>query len=308
MLGRCYTISVFLALGLFPPRLMASDATTHGRPDQGSVLIVTSSAVAAFEQGLKGIEQGLGPAARVTIVDLAAKPEALAAVRAGDARLVIAVGNNALDWARRLGNVPVLATMVLQSDLPGPNQNPPAGAVVLDLPLRDILAPMMAVLPGKTRAAVIRNPRNGAPQIALTTDARNVGAVLSVIDCPQADRLLTALRSLKGVVDFVICPPDASLFNGTTVRPLIMASLENRLPVIGFSENFARTGALAAVYPDYFDVGLQTGEAAKRYLSGGNLPSSETPRKTKLAINSRVARLLGIRVEAPASAGIVVIE
>jgi ABC-type uncharacterized transport system substrate-binding protein len=92
----------------------------------------------------------------------------------------------------------------------------------------------------------------------------------------------------------VICLPDAALYNGATARPLIMASLEHRLPVVGFSPAFLRAGAAVAIYPDYRAIGLQTAELVRRCLESGECASTETPRKTVVAVNTRVLRMLGI--------------
>jgi putative tryptophan/tyrosine transport system substrate-binding protein len=280
------------------------------RAEQPTIIIVTSSAVEAFGEAVRGIQQGLGSAAKVVILDLATKPEELAGRLGGkEVRLLITVGNHAFESAAQSGTAPMLVTMLLRADLAGSRLRPPAGAVSLDVPLGDILSRVASLLPGKTRAAMIRSP-DGIPQATLAAQAKAAGMTLRVLDCPRPDKLLELFLSLRGQVDFVVCPPDGALYNGTTVRPLILASLENRLPVVGFSESFARTGAVAAVYPDYYDVGSQAGELARKYLAGAGLPENESPRKLKVAANPRVARLLGLRIAVrnKSESGIVVIE
>jgi ABC-type uncharacterized transport system substrate-binding protein len=311
MRARVYTAALVMALSIVPPRADASD-TTAQHSEKPTVVIVTSSAIDAFEEALRGIRHGLGPGANVVILDLATKPEAPAKQLSGkDVRLLITVGNNALESAAQSGSAPILATMLLRTDLAGARLRPPASAVVLDLPLADVLARIGDVLPGKTRAAIIRNPGAGsASELVLASQAKAAGMTIKVVDCPRPELLLQSFLSLKGQVDFVLCPPDGTLYNSTTVRPLILASLENRLPVVGFSASFVRTGAVAGVYPDYFEVGSQAGELARKYLAGASLPPSESPRKVKVAANPRVARLLGLRVpgRSGGESGIVVIE
>ena len=281
-------------------------------PPGPTVVIVTSSAVEAFGEAVRGIQRGLGPAVKAVILDLAAKPQYPANQLSGkDVRLLISVGNNAFESAAQFGSAPILATMLLRADLAGNRLRPQSGALALDVPLGDILARMESVLPGKTRAALIRNPdANNVPASTLAAQAKAAGMTLKVLDCPRPEKLLQLFLSLRGQVDFVVCPPDGTLYNSTTVRPLILASLENRLPVIGFSESFVRSGAVAAVYPDYFDVGAQAGELARDYLAGTSLPANEKPRKLKVAANPRVARLLGLRIPGrnDSESGIVVIE
>lgn len=281
------------------------------RGDQPTVLIVTSTAVEAFDEATEGLRRGLDAAAKIVVVDLAAKPSDLSGQLSGkDVRLLISVGNNALEAAVHFGTAPVLATMVIEADLKA-SRRPPAGAVVLDLSLRDELAGLARVFPGKTRVGIIRNPAVSAlAEAALVAEGRAAGFSVKVVECPRPEKLLQAFRSLEGAVDFVLCPPDASLYNGTTVKPLILASLEGQLPVIGFSASFVRAGAAAGVYPDYFDAGVQAGELARKYLAGAGAMEIEWPRKFRVAANQRVARLLGLRLaqKGGTDSGVVVIE
>src|SRR5580658_2626679 len=304
-------VALSITLSMLPGPADAVDKPPQGRGEQPTVVIVTSSAVEAFEEAVRGIQGGLGPAVKIILVDLASKPKEPANILGGkDVRLLISVGNNAFDFAVQLGTAPILATMLLRADVGG-RLGPQSAAIALDVPLGDILTRMGRVFPGKTRAAIIRNPdANSVPQSTLAAQAKAAGMTLKVLDCPRPEKLLQLFLSLRGQVDFVVCPPDGTLYNSTTVRPLVLASLENRLPLIGFSESFVRSGAVAAIYPDYFDVGSQAALLAKTYLAGGNMPLSEKPRKLKVAANPKVARLLGLRITArnDSESGIVVIE
>ena len=282
----------------------------EGPPSQPVVVILTTSAVEAFDQGVEGIRARLSPEARLIVVDLAQKPSDLDRRLGGkDVRLVIAVGNNALAAAQRYGTAPVVATMVLKTDVA--TTHPPWSAVVLDLNLTDTLSGLAHVFPGKTRAGMIRNPAaDSIPEAVLVAEAKAAGMTLKVAESRRPEGLLQALLSLRDQVDFVWCPPEATLFNGTTVQPLIRASLENNLPVAGFSANFVQSGAAAGAYPDYREMGLQTGDLVLKFLRGASFAPVESPQKIRVAVNARVARLLGIRLpqRAVAEAGIVVME
>jgi len=311
MRSRVISVAV-TALCLWPQAVAPASLPPHGRGDPPNVVIVTTSAVEVFGQAVEGIERGLGTAAKIIVVDLANSPDGGAReLKGSDIRLFIAVGNNALEYASQLKTAPVLATMLLRADLFASGNHPAAGAVMLDLSLSEILADGAKLFPGRARAAIIRShgPQALPPQ-TLEAEAKAAGMSIRVVDCLTPDRLLPAFLSLRGQVDFVICPPDGKLFNSTTVRPLILASLEHRLPVIGFSESFVRTGAMAGVYPDYAEVGVQTGELARKYLSGTPSGENQYPKKTRMAVNARVARLLGLRLPAGAekNPGMVVVE
>ena len=297
-----------LALGLAP--FLAGGAPP--RSDQPVVVVVTTSAVEAFDEATEGIRRGLGPSAKLVIVDLASNPGDLTNQLSGkEVRLLVSVGNNALEAAARYGTAPVLATMVLEADLRVSRSRAPAGGVVLDLALGEVMAGLAKVFPGKTRAGMIRNPEVGSASLTeLVSEAKAAGISLRVVDCPRPEKLLQAFRSLQGVVDFVWCPPDGTLYNGTTVKPLILASLESQLPVAGFSASFVRAGAAAGVYPDYSEIGAQAAELARKYVSGNSAMGIEAPHKIRVAANTRVARLLGLRLaqRGGPESGIVVLE
>jgi ABC-type uncharacterized transport system substrate-binding protein len=168
--------------------------------------------------------------------------------------------------------------------------------VDLEIPIAAQLAVMRTLWPGRTRAALIRNPSHSrVPAEALESIAHKEGYSLVVVDCPGPPHLLKALAALKGKADFVICPPDPDLYNAITIKPLVMASLEERLPLVGFSASFVRAGAAAGVFPDYTDVGRQSAEVSLRLLRGDDRGAeNESPRKVLVAVNQRVTRLLGV--------------
>ncbi len=303
---RAYRVAIccILPLGI---ALKSAD----GPVPQPVVAIVTTSAVPAFEDTVQGIRRGLGPEPKVVMVNLDSHPEPLAIQLEGKAvRLVIAVGNNALDAAEQFGAAPIIATMVMRTDLASTRRRAPAGAVVLDLTFADVLAGLAKAFPGKLRAGMIRSPGvDKTPLAALTAQGKTAGILLRIVDCPRPEKLIESFLSLRDKVDFVWCPPDAALFNGTTVKPLVLASIENQLPVVGFSASFVRAGAAAGIYPDYVEVGAQTGGMARKYLAGSAIASEQTPSKIRVATNPRISRLLGLRLpHADAATGIVVIE
>ncbi len=287
--------------------LAAAAAGPHG--EQPLVALVTSSNVTPFDEAAEGVRSALGSGIRLMTVNLS-ESDVAGQLNGKDIRLVVAVGNNALDAAARLPGTPVIATMILRQDLASFAGRPPVGAVVLDVSIGDVLAGLARVFPGKTRVGMVRRMDAGDPSdSALVAQAKAAGILLTVVDCPRPERLLASFLALKDRVDLVWCPPDGTLYNGTTVKPLILASLENQLPVAGFSANFVRAGAAAGIYPDYRELGVQTGDMARRFLAGGD-GSVESPRKTRVALNQRVARLLGLRgmEKNSAAAGILVIE
>src|SRR5579872_5339677 len=278
----------------------------ESRTDSPSVTIVAAPAVEAHRAAIEGIRQGFAKSSvEIRVVDLSASQNDRSGAdrfAAPGTRVIIAIGTEALQLvAAQRSEVPVISTMVLRNKA---GAQPPtlklAATIVLDVPVQVLLARLKQVFPGKTRLGIIRNPSSGGPTAAaIESHAQQLGFTVRVVDCPGAEQLLAAFLTLKGQVDFVWCLPDGVLYNSATIKPLILASIENRLPLIGFSESFARAGAAVGVYPDFRDVGQQTGETALQIVSGQTIWALEGPRKVKLALNQSVLRLIGLRYTLP---------
>lgn len=293
--------------------------TRHGsagepRPGTAAVTVVAATGIEAHRAALEGIREALAKASiEIRVVDLTEpRSPGLPAHRVAtpQTRVIIAVGTEALRLvASERPEVPVVSTMVLRNKAGGeePGASSPAAIIALDVPLPVLLAKVKQAFPDKKRLGIIRNPATGSlSAAAIEARAEHQGFTARVVDAPGAEHLLDALAGLKGQVDFVWCLADSTLYNSATIKPLILASIENRLPLIGFSESFARAGAALGVYPDFRDVGIQTGEAAQQIIAGQPVHPLEGPRKLKMAVNQSVLRLLGLRYSA-AGAGEVAI-
>ena len=281
-----------IAAVLVPAAFAAAAALPAARL---SVLVVSESGVEAFNEALGGVSATL-PAGTFRVVDAGGKTfdrDLGRALENNEARVVIALGSRALAEVRgRHGALPVVAAMVLRH---ASDAESGIRRVDLDIPPAAQLAAMRALWPGRTRAGIIRNPAQ--PRYAadaLEACARKEGFSLLVMDCDGPSHLLKAMAAFKGKVDFVLCFADPDLYNAMTIKPLVLASLEQRLPLVGFSPAFVRAGAAAGIFPDYADMGRQSAEMALRLLRGEERAESESPRKVQVAINQRVAHLLGV--------------
>ena len=258
------------------------------------VLVVSESGVDAYSETLSGVSAVLPPGG-FRVVDAGAKTfdrEIAGVLEGNESRVILAVGSRALAEVRaRHSGVPVVSTMVLHGS------EPDAGVrrVALEIPLAAQFAAMKSLWPGRARAGIIRSPAQARYSLeAWEAIARKEGFSLVVVGCDGPAHLLKALGSLRGKVDFVLCPPDSELYNAVTIKPLVLASLEQRLPLIGFSPAFVRAGAAAGIFPDYADLGRQSAEMALRLARGEDRGADEWPRKVSVAVNQRVTRLLGV--------------
>jgi len=286
---------------------LISDWVARGDTTRASVIVVFASGVEAYLEAVSGLQAGLAkPFPSSVFIDLRsaqAEAELTAALSSGPQRVVITVGSEALTtMASRKADVAIIATMILRSDRPLASLAQPVQphGVYLDVPLPRLLREIKFLLPGKFRCGMIRNASRKQRDPSLLIGAKPQEFSLEVAECSRPEDLVKSFLSLKGKADFAVLLPDSSLYNNTTVRPLIQASLESRLPIVGFSASFVRAGAALGVYPDFRDVGTQAAEMATRLIAGETALADEGPRKLQGAVNQRVLHLLGLSsIETP---------
>jgi ABC-type uncharacterized transport system substrate-binding protein len=260
------------------------------------VLIVTASREGPHAIVIEGLQRTLAEHSITSSAFRLASDEAALhqELSSQSGQIAVALGTEALQTLLSAGSrIPLVATMAFRTDfanLAAPSvENRLAGAVWLDIPIPSVTAGLLCAFPSAGRLALVRNPAQPDPGTAQLPP----GIVLKPVECRTATDLLSALRKLKGQVDFVLCTPDSSLYNKTTVEPLILASLEHRLPLVGYSASFVHAGAAVGVYPDFLDIGRQTAALCERLLANASGPREEHPRKTAVAVNERVLHLLG---------------
>ncbi len=104
-----------------------------------------------------------------------------------------------------------------------------------------------------------------------------------------------AVESMVGQVDAVYIPTD-NVF--ASAMPVVASVAEPaKLPVIVGEESMCKSGALATVGLNYYNLGYQTGEMAARILLDGANPAEmpiETQDSADVSLNQTNASLIGI--------------
>jgi len=280
--------------------LLAGLSVTAGGTQKPVVAVIATTDVEAYAQALAGIREQLPDAQVWDPRDEGRLRENLAK---GLPALAIAVGSGAALELERVApaQLALLYSVVLEGDL----ETGGAGArfrsvVTVDLPPEVLLSWVSRVFPGRSRVGILRGPmQTDAYMRAFERAAHQSGLTVEVMTCQHPRDVVEAFLKLKSRVDLVWCPPNAQLYNSATLKPLLMASLTNRLPIIGFSEQFVEAGALFGGSADFADVGRQTAALALRVVRNEPVPSRQAARKFHFAYNQRVARLLGVKAAIP---------
>jgi putative ABC transport system substrate-binding protein len=104
------------------------------------------------------------------------------------------------------------------------------------------------------------------------------------------------LRALLGNVEALWLMPDSTVLTNESVRFILESALARQIPVIGFSPEFTRLGALLSMSVNYGDVGRETGLLVTRILDEERLlPLNPVPiERLKITVNLKTARFLGM--------------
>jgi putative ABC transport system substrate-binding protein len=267
------------------------------------VAILKSADLAAYNQAIAGFKAAMPSSTVFSEYDMqgdAARGQKFALrIRTSDAALVLAVGVRAAQVARmELPNVPVIFCMVLdpgKHDLKAPNMT----GIRLEVPVERQFNAMRAVLPPLKRIGVLYDPeKTGGLVEEARSLVRPMGLELVARQVRTEKDVPGALRAVLPHVEALWLVPDSTVLTEDSLRFLLGSALDANVPVIGFSSELVRSGALIGLSVNYEDVGRQAGLLATKILIDTSRPFSTTfpPERVRLSLNLKTARFLGITI------------
>jgi putative ABC transport system substrate-binding protein len=286
-------LPVLLVAFLGPSGLSESQAA--------DIAILKSSGIAAYDQAIEGFKATAPSSAVYTEFDLQGDLELgrklARKIRASEASLVVAVGLKAAQAAKlEILDMPIVYMMVLdpqRHNLASPNLT----GTLLEIPVERQLKLIRTFLPGKRKFGTLYDPRKSTTKIreaeqqaaALSFELKSL-PVESEKDVPQQ------LRTLLTFNETLWLMPDSTVLTNESIGFILESAQARGIPVVGFSPELTRLGALLSFSVTYGEVGRETGLLAKRILDGDKrLPLKPVPiERLKITVNMKIARFLGI--------------
>ena len=220
-------------------------------------------------------------------------------IRASDSSLVVAVGLKAALAAKiEIVDTPVLYMMILdplKHHLTAANMT----GVLLDISMDRQFKVMRTFLPSLRRIGMLYDPDKTTAKLK---EAESSAAVhefnLHGFAVGNEKEIPQQLRTLLSESDALWLVPDSTVLTDESIRFILESSVAKQVPVIGFSPEFTRLGALLSLSIDYGEVGREAGLLAKRILNGElPLPLKPVPvQRIKITVNQKTARHLGITI------------
>lgn len=264
------------------------------------IAILKSSSISAYDQAITGFKS-TAPAGVIYSEydvqgDLDQGRKLAKKIRASGASLVVAVGLKAALAAKlEIVDIPIVYMMILDPSKHNLTASNMTGTL-LEIPADRQFKILRTFLPDVRRLGMLSNSghpakvKDAIAQAAAQSFQLQAFSVESEKDVPQQ------LRSLLGSTDALLLIPDSTVLTTESIGFILETSLARRVPVIGFSPEFTRLGALLSLSVSYGEVGRETGLLAKRILDGDRkLPAKPLPiERLKITVNLKTARFLGI--------------
>ena len=257
------------------------------------VLILQSVRVAPYEEVVKGLRSVADESAKRLVLSDLEGVDVAKAVRNERPDVIVAIGTEAMNRVRRIKDTPIVHLMVFD-----PQGTLTAGANITGIgmhvgPERQ-LASAQKIIPRLKRVGTLYNPARSGPLFQAT--ARSLGIDLVANEVRSSRDVMNLMEHMNGDIEAFLMLPDATVVTSDTVEHLLLFSLNNKIPIITFSDKYVEMGALMALDIDPYDLGKQAGEIVRKILSGtspANIPRSD-PRSAAITINSKIARKLGL--------------
>ncbi len=267
------------------------------------IVILKSAEIAAYTQSVDAFKSA-APAGTTFVEydlqgDLERGRKLAKQIRASDAAVVFAVGLKAALAAKlEITDIPIIFSMVLdmaKHDLTAPNMT----GITMEVPVDRQFSTMRSVLPQLRRIGVLYDPaKTGALMDEARRQARALGLDLIARPVHSEKDVPGALRAVLPQVEALWLVPDTTVLTDEALRFILSAPLDHNVPVIGFSPEFVRSGALVGLSVHYGDVGRQAGLLAGKILRGQNsaLVATLPPDRVRLALNLSTAAFLGLTI------------
>ena len=258
------------------------------------VLVVQSLRSPMYEDAVKGFRSVCPAQARTLVLSDYADAELARVVREEHPRLVLAVGDGALEALRKIRAIPQVALMAL--GLPN-QQNAAANLTGVELFVKPEQYLSLYKKIKARRIGIIYDPAKTGWYVKLArVAAKQMGLELVLREVANPRQAIGQLNSLKGGVDSLWVLPDSTAVTVETLEAYFLFSQEQAIPVISFSAAHLRLGALVALEIDRNDLGKQAGEMAQQLLRGTE-PAElavAAPRKVIIRSNDAVAKRLNL--------------
>jgi putative tryptophan/tyrosine transport system substrate-binding protein len=263
------------------------------------ILIIASSNDAPYQEAVTGFKEQISAHAKIKFTELIlAQSSGSEEIERLKPDLIYTLGGEASKWASlQTSRIPIVATMVLKDNMFRQSAN--MTGVSLSYPFRTQFQWLKKFFPLKKTVAILFNPVENAANVKGAKEvSQQAGFNLVAIPVESPKELPFAFEQLANNVEILLAIPDETVMSVNTAQEVLLASFRNKVPLIGLSDNWVKSGAFYALSWDYEDLGKQCATLAQKLLGGSPVPTvpPEHPRKVTYTINAKIAENMNMDI------------
>ena len=275
-------------------------APVHATEKEDDVMVLQSVMFPPYEQAFRGFEKTCEGQIRRVILSESKATDMHTQLVNMMPDIIVAIGRDALVRLTNLTDIPLVYFMVMNPESEV-FENRNISGVSMNVSHDIQLKTLLKLIPHMKSLGLLYDPDRNTVFVEKARDAAegiDVRLRSSVIhglrDVPSA------LDDLKLCVDALWMLPDPTINLPEAFEILLLFSLENKIPILTFSEKYLRLGAFISISVDPSDVGILAGEMANRILKGDQTALNQhlSVKKVKVRINHKLAGKLDISIAA----------
>jgi putative tryptophan/tyrosine transport system substrate-binding protein len=264
------------------------------------ILVVTSSNDAPYQEAITGFKAQFSSQGKIQFTELAlaeakSTPKKIASIKPD---LIYTLGSEAAQWASlEAPRIPIVATMVLKDDIFNKSAN--ITGISLGYSLKTQFEWLKKFFPQQKAVAILFNPAENAATVQTARAiSQQEGFKLVAIPVASPKELPYALEQLSSNIEILFAIPDETVMSVNTAKEVLLASFRNKVPLVGLSDNWVKSGAFYAMSWDYKDIGQQCAGMAQKLLAGVAVKAlpPEHPRKITYTINAKIAEHMDMQI------------
>ena len=265
------------------------------------IAVIKSQYLPSYQQAFNGFKKVY--AGELRVFDLKGDPQesekVVIKLRKDPPDLILAIGLLAARVAEEnFHDIPIVYCMVFDPSRFGLYRKNITG-VALDVSPSEMFPRLKELFPNARRIGVLFDPEKTRRTVDLAIKAaQDWGISLIPEEVHSAKDLPDAARILLGKIDLLWLIPDSTVVTPESLNFIFLTSLEDNLPVVAFSEDLIRAGAVMSLSPDPWTVGEQAGRLVQKVIEGKipiNIPHSHAE-KIKVSFNMSIAKKIGLRI------------
>jgi len=276
-----------------------------------NIVVITSSALPAYQRAAKALERqmalnGMSSSFTTDFWSLEEAKAVAATVNKRQDAVFVAIGSAAADFAvHHFVDSVVICSFITRNafetigaDLPASNT---VSAIFIDQPIERLIKMSSLLKKDQTPIKIGMLSQNTLPvqSIVSKAAARGLNIEINTRTLSLTENPLKQIEPIMKNSDVFIIRPNTSLFNRLVAKLVLQLSMRYKTPVIGFSEKYAKAGALLSLYASPENIGQDAAKLLTEWLLSpqNSLPVARDGSEFTLVINHRIARKLAMRLD-----------